>query len=658
MSHSHNSRVHSRGRTGSQHVNLPQVFRRRQQGETSAQTRAPERDAVLQKLEYLSQVVERLEKNQATTRQISDSEAESPARDKSKDRRVKRRLDFGDKSPSESKGGKSIRSSPPRKATSQRSVIVFDHLGQSSRIPHEKETRREKGAPSMAASSVQDTPDELEMMKKRLAELEAKQKNAPEEYTTDRHSPFTEDILAKPLPKKLKMPQLTSYEDGNDPVGHLDRYTSWMELQGASDAIMCRAFPLTFGNRAMRWFKKLPQRSIRSWNDLLGQFVSTFMGVQTRSTPKERLVSIKQGRTESLRSYMDRFSKRIVEVDKISDDAALMAVLSGLRTKTRFWWSVHEDGSATYQEFLGRAEKHISAEEATSDQENDKSDRRDNMKSKEKDLKPEKKESPKKVLEFQHTGRPRPTPPRYQGYHVLNTSLENVLMKTRGKDILKKPVPMKASSSELNQKRYCRYHRSTGHDTDDCRDLKGEIESLIRRGHLKEFVARPTGGGEPPEHQDRAELPPPPQHGRGEIHMIVGRSRYLEGSRRHRRKLSREAHNSYQVLSGTIANPNTEKFSFSEEDASHVLQPHSDALVITMPVSGVNIHRTLVDDGSSVNVLYLKTFNQMDIDARHIRPFPKPLQGFTGDYVSPKGHIALVVELRLPPATGESLQIL
>ncbi|KAL2470890.1 Ribonuclease H [Abeliophyllum distichum] len=106
--------------------------------------------------------------------------------------------------------------------------------------------------------------------------------------------------------------------------------------------------------------------------------------------------------------------------------------------------------------------------------------------------------------------------------------------------------------------------------------------------------------------------------------MIVGGSQYLEGSRRQRRKLSREAHNSYQVLTGNIANLDLEKFSFSKEDASHVLQPHSDVPVITMPVSEVNIHRTLVDDGSSVNVLYLRTFKQMDIDARHVRPFPKP----------------------------------
>ncbi|KAL2455785.1 Uncharacterized protein Adt_47112 [Abeliophyllum distichum] len=116
--------------------------------------------------------------------------------------------------------------------------------------------------------------------------------------------------------------------------------------------------------------------------------------------------------------------------------------------------------------------------------------------------------------------------------------------------------------------KYCRYHRSAEHDTDDCWDLKGEIESLVRRGHLKEFLARPTVGVElTPPPRDHAELPPPPipQHSR--------------------------------------AKPDEEKFSFSEEDASYVLQPHSDALVITMPVSGINIHRTLVDDGSSVNVL-------------------------------------------------------
>ncbi|KAL2506375.1 40S ribosomal protein S8-2 [Abeliophyllum distichum] len=65
----------------------------------------------------------------------------------------------------ESKGGKSIRSSPPRKVATQRSVSVFDRLGHSSQIRREQEAQRKKGAPSTAASSVQDTLDELELMK-------------------------------------------------------------------------------------------------------------------------------------------------------------------------------------------------------------------------------------------------------------------------------------------------------------------------------------------------------------------------------------------------------------------------------------------------------------------------------------------------------------
>ncbi|KAL2480274.1 Ribonuclease H [Abeliophyllum distichum] len=93
-------------------------------------------------------------------------------------------------------------------------------------------------------------------MKQRLAELEAKQKKIPEEYVTIQHSPFSKEILAELLLEKLKMPHLASYEGGRDPVRHLDQYTSWMEFQEASDAIICRAFSLNFGDRAMRWLKK------------------------------------------------------------------------------------------------------------------------------------------------------------------------------------------------------------------------------------------------------------------------------------------------------------------------------------------------------------------------------------------------------------------
>ena len=68
--------------------------------------------------------------------------------------------------------------------------------------------------------------------------------------------------------------------------------------------------------------------------------------------------------------------------------------------------------------------------------------------------------------------------------------------------------------------------------------------------------------------------------------------------------------------------------SFSEEDARGVVMPHDDALVVTMIVANHAIHRILVDNGSSADILYWPAFQQMEIDRDRIKPFGSPLVGF------------------------------
>ena len=50
---------------------------------------------------------------------------------------------------------------------------------------------------------------------------------------------------------------------------------------------------------------------------------------------------------------------------------------------------------------------------------------------------------------------------------------------------------------------------------------------------------------------------------------------------------------------------------FSEEDARGVKQPHDNPLVIMLMIEGFNTSRILVYNGSSTDIIYLSTFQQL-----------------------------------------------
>ena len=82
---------------------------------------------------------------------------------------------------------------------------------------------------------------------------------------------------------------------------------------------------------------------------------------------------------------------------------------------------------------------------------------------------------------------------------------------------------------------------------------------------------------------------------------------------------------------------------FSERDGCSIRQPHNDPLVIMLRVEEFNIHRVLIDNGSSADIIYLPVFQQMKLDNRRIRPFTSPLVSFSRDRIVPKGIVTLTV---------------
>lgn len=89
--------------------------------------------------------------------------------------------------------------------------------------------------------------------------------------------PYSAEVMAIPLPSKLKVLQIEMYDGSRDPVDHLKNFKVHMTLHGFPGKIACRAFRLTLKGMALGWFGALRPGSINSFEELAKQFLAQFM---------------------------------------------------------------------------------------------------------------------------------------------------------------------------------------------------------------------------------------------------------------------------------------------------------------------------------------------------------------------------------------------
>ena len=69
-----------------------------------------------------------------------------------------------------------------------------------------------------------------------------------------------------------------------------------------------------------------------------------------------------------------------------------------------------------------------------------------------------------------------------------------------------------------------------------------------------------------------------------------------------------------------------------------------------LEIEGFNMSRVLVDNGSSVDIMYMTAYQQLRLDPKRLQPFKSPLVSFSGDRIYPKGIISLLVTAGTHPA--------
>ncbi|KAL2533270.1 Ribonuclease H [Abeliophyllum distichum] len=196
--------------------------------------------------------------------------------------------------------------------------------------------------------------------------------------------------------------------------------------------------------------------------------------------------------------------------------------------------------------------------------------------------------------------------------------------------------------------KYCLLHRSHGHSTEECR----EVENLANR--------RETNSGPRRGASTRRQLTKI-RHG-GILEARVGshaverqtENRFIKGPEK---PPIREIDTIYggTLHRGPVSECPEKLRERSRGEIGNKLAYKQSTLELKQgPVVARNgLGRMLVDNGSSVNVIFSSTYEQMNIDVP-LEPSTEPLYGFTGDCVTPKGIIRLAVTMGEEPLAAHT----
>jgi hypothetical protein len=81
---------------------------------------------------------------------------------------------------------------------------------------------------------------------------------------------------------------------------------------------------------AKDWFTGLPPKSIGTFKELGRLFLTQFLAMQKRKKNAICLLTMRQGKEESLKDFMLRFNKEKLKVDSPDDKTMLNALMQGV----------------------------------------------------------------------------------------------------------------------------------------------------------------------------------------------------------------------------------------------------------------------------------------------------------------------------------------
>ena len=427
-------------------------------------------------------------------------------------------------------------------------------------------------------------------------------------------SKFAPELLQYESPNLSKLPHVPRYDGTTDPDDHIDTYEWMMASLKIDERFQCTYFPVTLTGNAGTWFKTLPQGCIRNFAQLKYLFLSNFMQLRRYKGDTNTILGCRQREGESIREYYQRFTKATLDVpgheEKIVVGAFTQGILPG-----ELSLKLQAKVPTTRVELKEKVERYLRSTEGEEE--------------KKKFLKASQhihsKRSETTPLQITHRSQSRRDRfdrryhPHSREDHYRHRSEVHV-------------VGDRSKYQEKNKTRFCEYHKTKSHDTEECSMLKKEMAE-------KKLSGDPVRIARDLRAQYEKEMRTP-QNEKNKAKADKGQEIFMLRSRKRPERIYSEPPNEEALLTAMSS------LTFSHNDPRPQDWNGKDALIIEAQIRDSKVHRVFIDGGASTDVMYEHCFRQLpEAWKQGLKPPTGPIVGFTGHDLWPLGTLHLPLTL-------------
>ncbi|GJT03018.1 hypothetical protein Tco_0824187 [Tanacetum coccineum] len=407
-----------------------------------------------------------------------------------------------------------------------------------------------------------------------------------EPWTCKDVEPFKPQIRNFKSSRKTRMPNNVKTYDGiGDPEDHLKIF------------------------QAATQFDELPPESIDGYKGVKAAFLAYFMQQKKYVKDPVEIHNIKQRDGETIEDFMEHFK---VETRRMKGAPKCMRIFGFMHgvNNPELIKRLNEHVPKTMEEMMTITTTFIRGEAAAA------SKKKGHLSWKSQD------HSKRQATERKSDFRSQPREGRGSSrFTPLIKTPKEILATEAGK--FKPPPPMVTPVKKRSSNKFCDFHNDKGHSTDECMQLKKQIEELVRAGKLSHLIKEIKQGRD----QIKSGKKEAPTKDKSlAIYMI------RQWQRTTKQKLTQSfAYGSKFTFLPLVDSDGTE-----------------GPLVVEAEIGGHMIHRIYIDEGSSTEILYEHCFKQLRPEIRsQMVPTRPSLTGFSGETIWPLGQLRLLINFAI-----------